>query len=97
VVQEYVAKNQIVDISSLVIESPEYVVQLIEELKGEGYDIILDIDIDVFKRENPQNLLKVLSQITKKVSLTTCATSPGYIDQEKSIAILKKFLSYALD
>ncbi|MDD5760833.1 MAG: UPF0489 family protein [Candidatus Pacebacteria bacterium] len=97
VIKEYADKNRLKDISAAMLKSPEYLHELINELKEENYDIILDIDFDIFSRENTEKFLEAFSCAVKQVNITTCATSPHYADQKQAIEMLKKFLENTLE
>ena len=96
VIKEYTNQNRLKDVSRETLRSLKFLPKLINNLRKENYDIILDIDFDIFTRENSKKLLEILPIIVKESQMTTCATSPAYSEQKKTIKILKRFLEKAL-
>jgi len=67
-------------------------------LKTESQNIILNVDIDFFDPElsliSLEDKVRLIDYFASKADLITFATSPGFIDQELRIEIVKVFLKY---
>lgn len=96
-IKRYAASGRFHDFSTASLEDPESVLELVQNLHEKGKKIILDIDFDVFEREEAQMLKYLLPQIAKIADVVTCATSPGYIRQGTSISLVRNFVRAFLD
>lgn len=95
-IDKYAKEGRFYDISDTGIEDPEAILKLIRELRKAGKDVVLDIDFDVFTREEAKLLLPYLPAYAKEASMVTIATSPSYIDQKASIDYARNFIDAVL-
>lgn len=69
-----------------------------ELLKRDSQNIILNVDIDIFDPEvsliSLEEKVRLIGYFITKADLITFATSPGFIDQNLAIEIVKIFLKY---
>lgn len=92
-IKKYHDDHRLTEISQEILNSPLYLTALITTLKQKGYDVILDVDFDLFDKENTGQLLEELPTISKQADLITCASSPAYSNQDIAIARVKNFLN----
>ncbi|NQV13612.1 MAG: UPF0489 family protein [Parcubacteria group bacterium] len=91
-VLEYARQDRFEDISPEVMKSFTYLVELMQDLKRQGYDIILDVDFDIFGKPGTEQLLENLLAVAENADVVTCATSPRYENQGKAVTNVKKFV-----
>ncbi|MFH2105001.1 MAG: UPF0489 family protein [Parcubacteria group bacterium] len=91
-VLEYAQQNRFEDISRETMQSFAYLVELMQDLKQQGHDIILDVDFDIFGKPGTGQLLENLSTLAKNADVITCATSPKYERQDEAAAKVQKFV-----
>lgn len=92
-VSHFADQNRFIDFSSIARENPNALIDKVKNLKKQGATVILDIDFDIFKRDEAIPLLKILPQIQRFADVCTCATSPHYINQKKAVELVKTFIA----
>ncbi len=69
-----------------------------ELLKKKSQNIILNVDLDIFDPEvsliSLEEKVKLIGYFASKADLITFAMSPGFIDQDLAIEVMKIFLKY---
>ena len=89
---EYARKGKFTDISRKALSQADYLVNLARRLKEDGYDVIFDLDFDIFTKPDAEQLTDILWQVAREADVVTCATSPRYRDQREAVAMAQKFV-----
>lgn len=84
-VRDFMAQGRYFDITKDIYDQPDKILALMDKLIAEGFDLVFDIDMDVFERDNRKELMEAAIKAGKKAKVVTCATSPHFEDQDVGV------------
>lgn len=84
-VRDFMAQGRYFDITKDIYDQPDKILELMDKLSAEGFDVIFDIDLDVFERDNRKELMEAAIKAGKKAKVVTCATSPHFEDLDLGV------------
>lgn len=91
-IRGYADAGRFHDLSTMSLDNPTSVLELMQQLHTKGKKIILDIDFDIFERKEAGILKEYLSLFAHQADVVTCATSPHYINQRLSVQMAREFV-----